>query len=160
MKIAWEVLQEEYENNDNLIIGHIDCDVESKLCESFDVIGTPTLLYGHRLNLNEYTGDTDFANLKKWTKESLLDPVCSPEYLDGCSDEDRKRIEKWVVLSEDEIKDMIQKVEDDEKSIDIEFDKGMEELQKVYDEINNAHVIVLASIRREIDVLKRIVDER
>ena len=160
IKIPWQVLEEEYEQNDNVVIGTVDCDVETKLCADYNVVGTPTLLYGERNSLKEYAGDTSFAKLNKWTKEMLLNPICSPENLHVCNDIDRSRLESWITMSVEEIEQMIQSIHDDEKNAQLDHDTNMDKLQKIYDDLNNALVLYKAAIEREIKLLKSVLETK
>lgn len=160
IKIPWEVLEEEYEQNENIVVGTVDCDVETKLCEEHNIVGTPTLLYGDRNSLKEYAGDTTFAKLKKWTKEMLMDPICSPENIDACNEVDRSRLESWVNMSIEEIQLMIESQGDDEKKAQLEFDTNMEKLQAIYDGFNSAHVLYKAETQSGIKLLKNVLESK
>ena len=159
MKIAWEVLEDEWEDDQDVIIGNVDCDLESDMCEEYGVVGTPTLLYGDRNDLNEYAGDMSFSKLNIWAKKVLV-PTCSPDNLDSCNDIDKERIESWVKLSIEEIGQLIQKVDDQEKDIQIEFDIGMKKLQVSYDDLNEVHVLEKARMKREVKFLRDIYNSR
>ena len=163
IKAAWEVLQEEYESNSNLIIGDIDCDEYSAFCEDYDIVGTPTILYGHRLDLNEYGGDVSFAKLKQFTKDYLLDVsnkggFCTPDNVDVCSDKDKKLIESLMKMSMEELEEMTRNMKNDEERGEIDFQLEMDKLQTIYDDINNSHVLNQAAIKRQINLLNNIMD--
>ena len=159
MKIAWEVLEEEWEDNPDAIIGTIDCDVDTYLCEEFKINGTPTILYGDRNNLGEYAGDKSFSKMNKFAKQVLV-PTCSPENLDACNEIDRERIVTWVAMPLNAIEEMIKKLKEEENNAKEVFDSEMAKLQTVYDNLNNLHVLNKASLQKNIQVLQTIADQR
>jgi hypothetical protein len=156
MKIAWEVLEEEWEDNEDAIIGTVDCDVYSDFChDDYNIVGTPTLLYGDRNSLKEYAGDLSFSKLNTWAKKVLV-PYCSPDNLEPCDDVDKERIISWVALSVEDVEQMIKKVELDEENAEKDFDAGMAKLQAIYDDMNNAHVLEMAKRKKELEIIKSI----
>ncbi len=163
MKIAWEVLEEEWENEGNVIIGTVNCDKETKLCSDYNVVGTPTLFYGTgggsgEINtLNEYAGEMSFSKMNQWAKKVLV-PECSPYNLGLCTELDRTRIEKWMTLSKEDIEQMIDGIKLEEKNTEDDFDRKMKKLQALYDDLNNDHVSKKAIIKNELKLLYGIID--
>ena len=45
MAPAWEELGTEYESSSSVVIGNVDCTVETELCGKYGVSGYPTLKY-------------------------------------------------------------------------------------------------------------------
>lgn len=159
MKIAWEVLEEEWEKNQDAIIGTIDCDVDTKMCQEFKINGTPTILYGDRNDLQEYAGDKSFAKMHKFAKQVLV-PTCSPENYDACDGVDRERIQSWVAMSLGDVEAMIQKWENEEINAKKTFDSEMAKLQAIYDDMNNSHVLTKASLQKNLKLLQGILAQK
>eukprot|EP00979_Chaetoceros_neogracilis_P011020 scaffold2653_cov242-Chaetoceros_neogracile.AAC.6 len=155
MHIAWERLGDEFMYDENVVIGRVDCEKEETLCHRFEVLGTPTLLYGNPNDLKEYGGDKDFPSLKAWAVEALV-PACSPDNLDLCNDLEKENISQWMKLSEGEMDKLISGVKDDEEAAHKEFDAKMQELQEQYNTFNDRNTLRQARIRKEIKFLKEI----
>jgi len=184
MRIAWEVLEEEWEDNDNIIIGSINCDDTNdkannnvQLCTEYNVVGTPTVLYGtgggtgEFNTLNEYAGDMSFSKLNQWAKKVLVVPECSSfnvdldkgsdsdnsNDVDVCTELEKTRLKEWMALSMEEMQQMIQNVQIEEKNAQVDFDTKMKDLQALYDEMNQYHVLKKASIKDELKFLYSIL---
>jgi len=155
MKAAWAVLEETWEEDERALIGTVDCDINMKLCEIHDVVGTPTLLYGDRNNLEEYAGETSLYALNNWAKLVLV-PICSPENTEPCNDTDRERLKKWMSMTVEDVQQMIENMKQAEIQAEIDFDNHMQVLQVQYDEMNSVYVMKTAAIKREIDFMKSI----
>jgi protein disulfide-isomerase A6 len=155
MHIAWERLGDEFMYDENVVIGRVDCEKEETLCHRFEVLGTPTLLYGNPNDLKEYGGDKDFPSLKAWAVEALV-PACSPDNLDLCNGLEKENISQWMKLSEGEMDKLISGVKDDEEAAHKEFDAKMQELQEQYNTFNDRNTLRQARIRKEIKFLKEI----
>ena len=153
MHIAWERLGDEFVDNDKVTIGRVHCDREIDLCKKFEILGTPTLLYGNPYNLLEYGGDKDFMSLKAWAVDVLV-PICSPDNLDPCSDLEREQILQWMNLSEGDLQRMIEDFKNREETAHRDFEAKMQELQVQYDSLNKKNTQSQARIRTEIKLIK------
>lgn len=158
MHIAWERLGDVFVNDPNVVIGRVNCDVEQKLCERFEILGTPTLLYGNPHDLQEYGGDKDFASLNAWAKEVLV-PYCSPDNIAACSESEKEQMDTWMnQLSLEEIDGMMQSVLDREEVVQQEFQASVQELQTHYDSLLHHHTLHCAAIQRHVQLLKHVKD--
>lgn len=157
MHIAWERLGDEFVNDSNVVIGRVNCDVEQTLCERFNILGTPTLLYGSPHDLQEYGGDKDFVSLNAWARQVLV-PVCSPDHIAACSESEKLQMDTWMKLSLQDIEDMIQSVLDRETRVQQEFQASVEELQRHYDALQQDHTMHCARIQRNVQLLKSVKD--
>jgi Thioredoxin domain-containing protein len=163
MHIAWERLGDEFaaanDPPNNVVIGRVNCDVEQKLCERFEILGTPTLLYGNPHDLQEYGGEKDFASLKAWAKEVLV-PYCSPDNIAACSESEKQQMDIWMnqEMSLEEIDGMIESVLDREEVVQQEFQARVQELQNHHDSLLNDHTLHCAAIQRHVQLLKHVKD--
>lgn len=64
---TWEQLAKELEADTTVTIGRVDCTVHSKLCQSHNVRGYPTLLWFSNGNMiNQYDGPRELESLKQY----------------------------------------------------------------------------------------------
>lgn len=156
MHIAWERLGDYMQGKDSVLIGKVNCDKETELCEAYNVLGTPTLLWGSNIyDLRDYGGEKTFLEMKEWSDEVLI-PSCSPDNFQPCTDKEKQNIKEWMALSVEAIQEMIDNVAQKEKEIKLQNKEGMDVLQKKYDEMNQEHTTHKAQILAEIKFLKRI----
>lgn len=140
---AWNELAKYYQElpeNDSIIIGSIDCTNSPKgkeLCARFKIMGLPTLLYGDAssggIYLEEYGGDKRFDELKSFAAEALV-PTCGPRFLDTCSPQTRKEVEKFMAMSYESLDGVIKGKEKQEEDLQTAFKDTFAELQKNYDQ--------------------------
>ena len=142
-------------DNAEVTIGRVDCDREVDLCKRFEILGTPTLLYGNPYNLLEYGGDKDFLSLKAWAMDVLV-PICSPDTLDPCSDLEKEQISQWMKMSEGDLQRMIEDVKNREETAHRDFEAKMHELQVQYDSLNDKNTRSQARMKREIKLLQEV----
>jgi len=155
MHIAWERLGDEFMNDENVVIGRVDCEKEETLCKQFEILGTPTLLYGNPYDLKEYGGDKDFPSLKAWAIQALV-PACSPDNMDPCSAFEKENIYQWMRWSAVELEKIIEEVKSDEEAAHKEFETKIQELQRQYDTFNDKNSLDQAQIKTEIKLLNEI----
>merc|ERR1712061_407705 len=130
----WDKLMAEYKNHENILIADVDCTAAGKdLCEKVGVEGFPTIKYGDPSDLETYEGGRDLKALKKFAKESL-GPRCGPANLELCDDDAKKRIEEFMVMSDEQINKAIEDKNDALKTAQKEFDELLESLNKQYEE--------------------------
>ena len=111
MKPDWDDLGEKYEKSKKVLIGDVDCTVETnkKLCEDHGVKGYPTIKYytpGDRAG-EVYEGERDLKSLKAHAEEKLV-PMCSPAKLELCDDEKKAQIVKFQAMSAADLDKLIE----------------------------------------------------
>mmetsp|Transcript_29209 Transcript_29209/g.62110 ORF Transcript_29209/g.62110 Transcript_29209/m.62110 type:complete len:247 (-) Transcript_29209:201-941(-) len=140
---AWSELATYYQelpDNENVLIGSIDCTDSPKgkdLCARFKMIGLPTLLYGDAslggVYLEEFGGgDKTFEELKSFAVEKLV-PTCNPANLDACSTDKRQDMEAFMAMSYQELDDKIKGMEKHQEDLKASFKNMFATLQKNYD---------------------------
>ena len=81
MKPAWDQLMEEFKDSSSVVVGDVDCTVETDLCSDYGVSGYPTIKY-FTAETDEkgdaYNGGRDFDSLKAHV-EDKLQKLCSVE---------------------------------------------------------------------------------
>jgi len=124
-----------YDGKKDALIADVDCTAAGKpLCDQVGVKGYPTLKWGSPDDLQDYQGGRGFDELKKFADENLK-PICAPGNLDLCEEEDKKKIEEIMAMSDE---DLQAKIEEGDKAIaDAEetFQTKLTELQNTYQEI-------------------------
>lgn len=69
MKPAWEDLGTAFEGSSSVLIGDVDCTVETELASQYDVSGYPTIKYFTAetdAKGDSYSGGRDLDSLKKF----------------------------------------------------------------------------------------------
>jgi protein disulfide-isomerase A6 len=160
MEPAWKELEEAWETNNNILIGTIDCAKNESLCTQHKVQGTPTLLYGDRNSLSEYTAENGFSMLNQWVKVFLLKPICSPDNIQACKGLEKKRMNKYMKMSEEELKQIIADEHQKEKDVEISRENELAKMSAYYETTNNAHVIARAEMKSNLKILKGVLQMR
>ena len=85
MAAAWESLGKSDVAN-TVVIGQMDCTVEKELCQRFDILGFPTLLYGQGDKYGNYNGPRGYSELAEFAEGAFtgLDadmPSVEPPFL-------------------------------------------------------------------------------
>ena len=113
MKPAWDQLSEEFAASSSVVIGDVDCTVETDLCSDYGVSGYPTIKYFTPETDEKgdaYNGGRDFDELKKHVTENL-EKKCDVEAPDDCSEKETKYIEKMKAKGADDIKKQLYRLE-------------------------------------------------
>jgi thiol-disulfide isomerase/thioredoxin len=81
------------------LVAEVNCDgIDSEIiCDDFEIIALPTILYGdmgNLANLEVYEGDRTYLAMSEFTKEHISQPACSLKHLEYCSEEKRQRLVK------------------------------------------------------------------
>lgn len=111
MEEDWSLLAEENEDNEDVLIGKVDCtkDKNKMLCQEYGVTGYPTLVYGDVIDLQDYQGGRELRELRDVVEDKLDKPICGVANPHLCDDEQRKAIEDLVSMGlfrlDKEIKD-------------------------------------------------------
>lgn len=124
----------------------------------FEITGTPTLLYGHTGNFQEYSGDKDFISLNQFAEEVLAS--CGPYHTRDCSETEKALLDELMSLSIQDIEKRIQDLVDREIEAERYFDEELMNLQKTYDHMNQEHELTKANLKREIKLMKHLRDHR
>ena len=105
MKPARDQLMEEFESSSSVIVGDVDCTVETDLCSEYDVSGYPTIKYftpETDEKGDSYNGGRDFDALKAHVVDNL-EVKCQADSGEGCSDKEKAYIEKMKAKGADDI---------------------------------------------------------
>ena len=105
MKPAWDQLMTEFESSSSVVVGDVDCTVETDLCSEYDVSGYPTIKYftpETDAKGDSYNGGRDFDALKAHVVDNL-EVKCQADSGEGCTDKEKAFIEKMKAKGADEI---------------------------------------------------------
>jgi len=133
MKPAWDAVMAEYADHPTKLVAGVDCTADGKpLCDSNGVRGFPTIKYGDPSDLQTYEGGRDEKALKKFAEEKLV-AMCSVKNIELCDDAKKAELEKYMAMDTEELAKLIADQEGELKSIEEEFKKSVEGLQKLYE---------------------------
>lgn len=148
MKPAWDKLGSEFKESDTVLIADVDCTVYRSICDKYGVKGFPTIKYfnaGSAADGDSYDGGRDYDSLKKFADG--LKPVCSPNNLDLCEDDDRKKIEELMAMDADALDAAIEEKEQQIKDAEKTFEDELEKLQNKYKEISEAKDNTISEVK-------------
>jgi thiol-disulfide isomerase/thioredoxin len=86
----------EWKDHEIGLVAEVDCDgIDSeRICDDFEILELPTILYGDRTNLYKYEGDRTYKAMSKFAKEHISHPACSMEHMEHCSEENLVELQK------------------------------------------------------------------
>mmetsp|Transcript_105097 Transcript_105097/g.255146 ORF Transcript_105097/g.255146 Transcript_105097/m.255146 type:complete len:167 (-) Transcript_105097:460-960(-) len=146
MKPDWDKVMKEVNGKGSTLVADVDCTAAGKpLCDSNGVQGFPTIKYGDPSALEDYQGGRDYDSLKKFA--DTLKPVCSPNNLDLCEDDDRKKIEELMAMDADALDAAIEEKEQQIKDAEKTFEDELEKLQNKYKEISEAKDNTISEVK-------------
>jgi len=135
MKPDWDKLMDAFADSETQLVADVDCTAEGKdLCSEHGIRGYPTLKWGDPADLQDYQGGRDFASLEKFAKENLK-PMCSPKNIDLCEADKKADIEKFLGMAAADLDKLIEESEAKMAQAEEDFKKGVEGLQKQYQEM-------------------------
>ena len=121
------------QDHKDILVADVDCTAEGKpLCDANGVKGFPTLKYGDPADLQDYQGGRDEKDLKKFASEKL-GPQCGVKNLDLCSDEKKAQIAAFQAMGSEKLGAFIGEQEAKIKTLNENFSKQVEDLQKLYE---------------------------
>merc|ERR1719261_263110 len=124
MKPAWDAVMAEDADHPTKLVADVECTAEGKpLCDSNGVRGFPTIKYGDPSDLQTYEGG----------REEKLVAMCSVKNIELCDDAKKAELEKYMAMDTEELAKLIADQEGELKSIEEEFKKSVEGLQKLYE---------------------------
>jgi thioredoxin-like negative regulator of GroEL len=98
MKQAWEDLGTEFETSSSVLIGDVDCTVETDIASEYGVSGYPTIKYytdETGADGEDYNGGRDASSLSEFVKDKL-ERKCDVKAPEGCSEKETKFIAKMA----------------------------------------------------------------
>ena len=148
MKPDWDKLMEEFNGSATQLVAEVDCtsDGGKPLCDANGVRGYPTLKWGDPASLEDYQGARDYDSMETFAKENLK-PICSPTNLDLCDDEEKKEIQKFLDMSDEDLAKGIQEKEAELEKVESDFKAFIEKLQKEYKEASDKKEEDIAAVK-------------
>lgn len=137
MKDAWNQLGGEFAKSTSVVIGDVDCTIEKDLCSRHGVKGYPTIKYftsATGADGEDYKGGREFAALKAFADENL-GPSCSPDNRDLCDAEQLAEIDALLAIPEADREAEILAADEEIKTLEADYKKAVEGLQKQYQEL-------------------------
>jgi len=147
MKPAWDKLMAQWTDKPGVLIADVDCTSDGKqTCETHGVQGFPTIKWGDPSALEDYEGGRDFDSLSKFAEENLK-PLCSPNNIDLCDDEKKKKIQELQAMAPADLDAKIKEGTEEMSKAEKEFESEVEKLQKKYEELEKAKTEKIAEIK-------------
>ena len=133
MKPAWDALMADYKDHPTKLVADVDCTAAGKpLCDANGVKGFPTIKYGDPADLQSYEGGRDEKALKAFAETKLV-AMCSVKHIELCTEDKKAEIEKFQKMTVAELQATIDEQEGKLKTIEADFKKSVEGLQKLYE---------------------------
>jgi len=132
MKPDWDKLGSEFADHKMVVIADVDCTVHQGLCSEHGVRGYPTIKYYMGGEPEDYKGGRSYADLKKFTDTTLMEPACDSNSKDACTPEQLKELEAAMALPADERKAKIEKMTADIKAAEKAHEDLLQSLQAQY----------------------------
>merc|ERR1712159_788761 len=135
---AWKQLGEAVADNDNVVIGDVDCTKEEGLCQKYGVQGYPTLKYftGATAALGDsYQGGRDFDALNSFASENL-GPSYGADNIDLCNEEQTKLIKEKQELSAEALTAEIDDLDALLKDLQGQYEAGKTKKDEIIAEIS------------------------
>jgi len=156
MKPDWEKLMKEYDGNDKILIGDVDCTAAGKpLCDSNGVQGFPTIKHGDISDLEDYKGGRDYEALSSFAKS--LKPLCSLKNMELCDADQKAEIEKLQAMTAEELQKDIDDAKQKEKDANDTFDTELQKLQDSYKKLQEDKEKALNEVKESGVGLKKAV---
>jgi len=156
LKPAWDKLMTEFADHKTILVADVDCDGTGKdLCESQNIEGFPTLKSGSPDALEDYDGEREFDDLKKFATD--LKPSCSVSALEQCSAEDKAEIEKFMAMTKEDLQKQYEDTEATIDRVELEFESEIQQLQIKYDVLEKDKKQQIAAIEAKgVKFMKRV----
>merc|ERR1719343_257995 len=151
MAADWSKGEQDFDGHAVAFVGSVDCTKPDnmEICQSADVQGYPTLVWGDVSALKPYDGGRDYASLKAFADEKVTKPVCSVHNQDPCTDEEKAAIEAVGKLTDDELVEVAKKVFEAEKAANKEFEEILEKLQQTFEEEQEKIDATISALKKE-----------
>merc|ERR1712087_730028 len=96
-----------FKSSKTVLVADVDCTASGEsLCQEIGVQGYPTIKYGDPSSLEDYNGGRNFEELSKFSQENIK-PMCSPTRIELCDGKKKVEIEKFMTMSDNDIKALI-----------------------------------------------------
>eukprot|EP00750_Incisomonas_marina_P029299 INCI7113.1.p4 GENE.INCI7113.1~~INCI7113.1.p4 ORF type:complete len:139 (-),score=33.63 INCI7113.1:1422-1838(-) len=111
MKPAFDQLAGDYEGHPSVLIADVDCTADGQsLCQAQGVSGYPTIKYFVEGKEEKYQGGRDYDALKAFVVDTL-EPKCSVEEQDGCTQREKDYIAKMQGKGAEDIAKQLKRME-------------------------------------------------
>lgn len=151
MDDVWEKLAKDWEGHEIGLVAKVDCgDGNTEiLCEDYDAISLPLLMYGDPDSPEFYHGeDLSYEALSAFAKEHISHPPCNVKNLQHCREDDRQALSDFLGKSREELEDIEKQVDARVSALETEFDAKIAEIQRQYAEL-------IADFNEEIDNVRK-----
>jgi thiol-disulfide isomerase/thioredoxin len=94
MAMDFKHLSIDWKDHEIGLVAEVNCDGRDseQICDDYEIVELPTILYGDRTNLEKYQGDWTYKAMSESAKEHISYPACSMKHLEYCSEENKQRL--------------------------------------------------------------------
>merc|ERR1712205_154926 len=149
---------EAFADNEDVVIGDVDCTKQESLCQKYGVQGYPTLKYftgATSATGDAYQGGRDFEALQTWASENL-GPSCGAENIDLCNEEQTKLIKEKQALTPDALAAEIDALDAEMKQAGDDLEALLKDLQSQYEAGKTKKDEVVAAVSPKIGLLRSV----
>jgi thiol-disulfide isomerase/thioredoxin len=94
MAMDFKLLALDWKGHEIGLVAEVNCDGinSEKICDDYEILALPTILYGDRTNMEFYEGDHTYEAMSKFAKDHISHPACSMKHMEYCSEENKQRL--------------------------------------------------------------------
>jgi len=158
IKPWWEKLVRNWNKPERVkttMMATVNCAKAQDLCGRLGIDAHPKFMWGNVIDLEEYTGEKTYDDLKKFALEHLK-PVCGPTHLDLCDSDTKKELEGYVNIP---IADLRKKIKDKEAEKADAIQMLNNTVNELNDEIRASDKKAQAIIDEKDKAVNKIIDE-
>ncbi|KAG7342860.1 thioredoxin [Nitzschia inconspicua] len=152
-----------------LLIAEVDCLKEANWCTEMGYTAYPTLTYGDASMTGRYlqtyqSVQKDYASLRDFVQSTLWNrPFCTPGnfLVEGrCNVDEKTRIQRYFDMSLSELRSSIDSEEGLLQRAEGQFRQSTAAMQAEYDALTNGHEAIKAQIKRQLELLNRLLEKK
>lgn len=157
----WMKLGAEYEKSGSVVIGSVDCTVETALCTAHGIRGYPTIKFFTPGSSDgvQYEGAREDQAFRDYIKANS-GPQCAPSSPELCTAEQVAVFTKHAAVSVADLEKMVTEKQAELKQAEEVHNTFVEGLQKQYEESNSKFEELKKSQGEEVKLLKALLKEK
>lgn len=130
----WSFLAEGFEDDEDVLIGKMDCtkDLNRPLCQELGATAFPTLLYGDVTQLKDYTGKRELRHLRAVVEDHLDEPLCGVTHPELCPPKKQHKIQGLLAMGLPKVEEEIEEMEQQIEILSRQKDFHVDRLRKKY----------------------------
>jgi thiol-disulfide isomerase/thioredoxin len=104
MAMDFKLLGLDWKGHEFGLVAEVNCDgINSEhICDDYEILALPTILYGDRTNMKLYEGDHTYKAMSTFAKDHISHPACSMKHMEYCSEDSKQRLVELQNQTEEE----------------------------------------------------------